>query len=66
MPLTQVHHRFTVDDYEQMIELGILTENDHVELIRGEIIDKMAIGDRRAATLKRLNWLLGPRVAAPP
>ncbi len=58
MPLTLVHHRFTVDDYEQMIEHGILTENDRVELIRGEIIEKMSIGDPHAARVKRLNRLL--------
>jgi Uma2 family endonuclease len=42
-----------------MIEFGILTENDLVELIRGEIIEKMAIGDPHAACVKRLNRLLG-------
>ncbi len=51
------HHRFTVDEYEQMIEHGILTEHDRVELIRGEILDKMTIGDRHAACVDRLNRL---------
>ena len=32
--------RYSVDDYEQMIKLGELTENDRVELIRGEILQK--------------------------
>jgi len=27
------HHRFTVDEYEQMIAVGILTDDDAVELI---------------------------------
>ena len=40
MALTLVRHRFSVDEYERMIEHGILTENDRVELIRGEIIEK--------------------------
>src|SRR4051794_17446086 len=62
MPLTIVHHRFSVDDYEQMIEFGILTENDRVELIRGEIIDKMPIGDPHIASVNRLNRLLNRRV----
>ena len=35
--------RYSVDDYEEMIRLGVLTENDRVELIRGEIVPKMAI-----------------------
>lgn len=54
-----VHHRFTFDDYDQMIEYGILTENDRVEFIRGEIIEKMPIGDQHAACVNRLNRLLG-------
>lgn len=49
MALTLVRHRFRVDEYERMIEHGILTENDRVELIRGEIIEKMAIGDPHAS-----------------
>jgi Uma2 family endonuclease len=57
MPLV----RYSVDDYEQMIERGILTENDRVELIRGEIVDKMSIGDRHAACVNRLNRLLGKK-----
>ncbi len=55
MPLVRTRHRFSVDDYEQMIARGILTENDRVELIRGEILDKMPPGDLHAACVKRLN-----------
>ena len=59
MAVTMVRDRFSVDECEQMIEHGILTEDDRVELIRGEIIEKMAIGDPHAASVKRLNRLLG-------
>jgi len=59
MSSTLVHHRFSVDEYEQMIEHGILTENDRVELIRGRIIDKIPIGDPHASCVNRLNRLLG-------
>jgi Uma2 family endonuclease len=59
---TMVRHRFTVDDYQEMIAHGILTENDRVELIRGEIIDKMSIGDQHAACVDRLNRLLNRTV----
>jgi Uma2 family endonuclease len=58
MPLVRVHHRFQVDDYEEMIECGILTENDRVELIRGEILDKMVVGARHIASVNRLTRLL--------
>ena len=53
-----VHHRFTVDDYEQMIAQGILTENERVELIRGEIVEKMVIGPLHSAAVNRINRLL--------
>ena len=54
---SRVHHRFTVNEYDEMIARGILNENDRVELIRGEIVDKMPIGPRHAACVKRLNAL---------
>lgn len=47
--------RFTVERYDAMIDAGIFGENDAVELIRGEIIPKMPIGDRHSACLMRLN-----------
>jgi Uma2 family endonuclease len=47
-------HLFSVDEYERMVETGILGEDDRVELIRGEIIDKLTIGDRHAACVMSL------------
>jgi Uma2 family endonuclease len=46
--------RFSVNDYERMIKLGILGPEDNVELIRGEIIEKMAKGTPHSACLTRL------------
>ncbi len=43
------HHRFTVDEYEQMVAVGILAEDDRVELIHGEIIAMSPIGNGWAA-----------------
>ena len=54
--LTQL--RYTVEEYEALIESGDLTENDRVELIRGEIIEKMPIGSSHSGCVKQLNWLL--------
>jgi Uma2 family endonuclease len=34
-------HRFSVEQYHRMIELGVLTANDKVELLEGWIVDKM-------------------------
>ena len=55
---SRVHHRFSVDEYDEMVVRGILDENDRVELIRGEIVDKMTIGDRHAACVNRLVAIL--------
>jgi Uma2 family endonuclease len=54
--------RITVEAYHQMISLGILTENDHVELIRGELIQRVPTSVREAASILRLNHWLIPRV----
>lgn len=43
VPLSR--HRFTVDEYHKMAENGVLTEDDRVELIDGEIIDMAPIGE---------------------
>ena len=49
--------RYSVDDYEEMVRLGVLTENDRVELIRGEIVAKMPIGPGHAGCVNRSNRL---------
>jgi len=54
--------RFTVDEYYRMLDAGILTEDDRVELIEGEIIQMAAIGSRHAACVNRLTRLLVERV----
>ena len=56
-PATRPRHSFSLADYEQMIEFGILDENDRCELIRGEIVEKMTIGDPHASCVDRLNRL---------
>jgi Uma2 family endonuclease len=45
-----------------MAEVGILTEDDPVELIDGEIIEMTAIGARHVACVRRLNRLLMRRL----
>src|SRR5262245_41904238 len=48
---------FTVDEYYKMLDAGILTEDDRVELIEGEIIQMSPIGSRHAACVDRANDL---------
>jgi Uma2 family endonuclease len=45
---------WTVDEYEKLIRLGVLTENHNVELIRGEIVFKMSKGDLHSWCLRAL------------
>jgi len=54
LSLTRVHHRFSIAEFERMIQTGILTEDDRVELIRGEIVTKMTVGKEHAAGVNRL------------
>lgn len=48
---------FSVEEYHRMMDAGILTEDDRVELIQGEILKMAPIGSRHAACVKRLNRL---------
>ena len=50
--------RFTVSDYHRMAEVGILREDDRVELINGEIVEMTPVGGRHVACVSRLNRLL--------
>ncbi|HEX4592108.1 MAG TPA: Uma2 family endonuclease [Gemmataceae bacterium] len=49
---------FTVEQYHRMIAVGILHEDERIELIRGEMLKKMAIGDPHIRCVIRLNKLL--------
>ncbi|HYO49119.1 MAG TPA: Uma2 family endonuclease [Chloroflexia bacterium] len=58
MALQPTRHLITVDEYYRMAEAGILSEDDRVELIEGEIIDMAAIGIKHALCVDRLSKLL--------
>jgi len=46
---------FTSAEYHAMTEAGILSEDERVELIAGEIVRMAPIGSRHAGCVKRLN-----------
>ncbi len=48
MALQPTKRRFTVAEYHQMAQAGILGEDDRVELIDGEILEMTPIGRRHA------------------
>jgi Uma2 family endonuclease len=58
MVLQLVRHQFTVKQFHQMAESGILSENERVELIRGEMIDMSPIGTRHSGCVLFLSNLL--------
>lgn len=59
--------RFTLEEYHRLIDLGFLTENDSIELIRGELMQLTAKGTPHTFCTSRLcrqlDRLLSDRVA---
>jgi Uma2 family endonuclease len=47
--------RFTVAEYHRLIELGILTENDRLELLDGYLVEKMPHNPIHDGTLQKVN-----------
>lgn len=55
--------RFTRAEYYRMVEVGILRENDRIELIKGEVVEMSPIGRRHNAFVGNLTHLLVTRLA---
>jgi Uma2 family endonuclease len=47
--------RFSVPEYHKLIEIGVLTEDDNLELIEGYLVLKMARNPPHDRTIQRLN-----------
>ncbi|MDQ6695160.1 MAG: Uma2 family endonuclease [Chloroflexota bacterium] len=58
MALPIPHKLFTIDDYDRIIDSGILKEDDRVELLSGEIVEMAPIGLRHAVCVARIEDLL--------
>jgi Uma2 family endonuclease len=50
--------RFTVEEYHRLIDLGILREDERLELIHGFIVEKPPIKPPHATTVRKLTRLL--------
>jgi Uma2 family endonuclease len=55
---------FTLDAYHRLGELGVLDEDDRVELLDGQIVEMTPIGGAHAACVFRLNALLSGRTGS--
>ncbi len=64
MLLPRTKQKLSVEEYEALIDSGVLTENDRVELIDGEIVDKMTIGKAHASCVARLHRIFVQRLGA--
>jgi len=58
MSVQFARRHFNVTEYYRMAAAGVLSENDRVELIEGEIVEMNPIGSRHAACVGRLTKLL--------
>ena len=63
MTVQLLRRRFTVDEYHWMGHVGILGEDDRIELLEGEIVEMAPIGSRHQGTVNRLTELLSSRVS---
>ena len=63
MAVQLLRRRFTADEYHRMGQVGILGEDDRLELLEGEIVEMAPIGSRHQATINRLTELFSFRVS---
>jgi len=58
MSLQYQRKHFNVSEYYRMAEAGVLTQDDRVELVDGEIIEMCPIGTRHAACVRKAGDIL--------
>jgi hypothetical protein len=58
-------HRLTVAEFRRLAEVGVLDEDDRVELLEGQLVDMSPIGPRHALAVDTLRDLLAAVVAPP-
>jgi Uma2 family endonuclease len=62
MAVQALRRLFTADEYHRMTQAGILSEDDRVELIEGEIVQMSPIGSRHARCVRLLNRIFSKGV----
>lgn len=55
MAVELIHYKLTADEYQRMIEVGIIAEGAPVELIEGELIQMAAFGSEHMRCVGMLN-----------
>ena len=63
MTVQLLRRRFTVDEYQRMGQVGILGEDDRLELLEGEIVERAPISSRHQAAVDRLTRLFSSHLA---
>ncbi len=58
MTLELLRRKFTIQEYHQMLDSGIIAMDERIELLKGEIIAMSPIGIKHAACVRRLNNIL--------
>ena len=65
MNIPAPRHRFTLDDWQEIVEAGVFRKGPRLELLDGEIYDMVPIGPHHLSVVDRLNrfWVtaLGTR-----
>ena len=60
-PVPTALFNWTLERYQQAINCGILTEEDQLELLRGNLVTKMPVNVPHSACVKNLNRYFTPR-----
>lgn len=64
MSLQYQKRYFNVAEYYRMTEAGVLSPDDRVELIEGEIVEMSPIGSRHAACVRRVDAFLNRQIGS--
>ena len=62
MPVERTRRAFSVSDYYRLAEIGVLKEDDRVELIEGDIFEMSPIGKRHAGCVLKISTQLSRRL----